>query len=66
MDSHVVTMLPSTTMPRTVRNTARSFATYEGGRECIRDDVAVGRIGGHAFHMFCCVAMSLLNVVIPS
>ena len=33
---------------------------------CIRDDMAVGRIDGHAFHMFCCVVTSSLNVVIPS
>ena len=33
---------------------------------CIRDDMVVGRIGGHAFHMFCCAVTSSLNVVIPS
>ena len=38
----------------------------KAGRVCIRDDVAVERIGGHTFHMFCCVATSSLNVVIPS
>ena len=33
---------------------------------CIRDDMVVGRIGRHTFHMFCCAVTSSLNVVIPS